>query len=141
MKVRELIEHKTYKQVITARMEESLADAVSKMAVWDIGSLIIMDGGCPVGILTERDVVQCLASEGYSLDVKVEEAMSNELRVVEPDDTVLYATQVMHQKGIRHLPVVENGRMEGVLSLRDIVFAEMEELASEVKHLSDYITC
>jgi CBS domain-containing protein len=141
MKVRELMKRKPYTKVITAGMGESLSDAVAKMAVWHIGALIITEDECPVGIVTERDVVRCLANGGCSMEVKVEEAMTKGLRVVEPDDSVLYATQIMHQKGIRHLPVVENGRLEGVLSLRDILFAGLEELESEVKDLKDYITC
>lgn len=141
MKIRELIDRKHVRKVVTATADESIASAVQKLADWHIGCLIIMDGDSPVGIMNERDVVRCLASKGMNEDIKVEDAMSKGLRFVEPEDSIQYATKVMHQKGIRHLPVIENNRIVHVLSFRDIVLADADELETEVKQLMDYIAC
>jgi CBS domain-containing protein len=85
------------------------------------GSLVVVDNGKPVGIITERDIVRRLVAEGKSASAtKVGEIMSTPLISVGPEATVAAAVRVMYENGIRRLPIVENDRVIGMLTVTDL---------------------
>jgi signal-transduction protein with cAMP-binding, CBS, and nucleotidyltransferase domain len=102
---------------------------------------LVMEEGNLIGMFTERDVLQCWVRTHESFDkVKISDVMTKDIMIVQPDDDLNYAMTIMINKKIRHLPVVENGRVTSVISIRDMVKAQVTNLQAEVHYLRDYIT-
>ena len=118
---------------------ESIVDAVRRMSNNHVGCLIVTEDSKYVGIITERDIARTLAETKDVYSIKVKDAMTRMIRFVGPEDTLGYAVQIMRTKGFRHLPVFDEGEIIYVLSIRDIAFAEVDELASDVKVLTDHV--
>ncbi len=106
----------------------TIREAAQKMIEGGIGSLIVVnDEGEAVGIVTERDVVRAVA-EGVDTESPVSTIASEELVTIEPTTSVLKALEVMKAHGIRHLPIVEEDEIVGLVSLRDLAFAAAAEM-------------
>ena len=127
-------------QVYTASPDDSLKDVVKKMIDSHVGCLVVKDGDSYTGIVTERDVMHAVGDCDDVGTINVSKVMSRKIRFLAPDDTLDYAAKVMREKGIRHLPVFDGDEIIYVLSIRDIAFAELDELKGEVKILTDYIS-
>jgi CBS domain-containing protein len=104
---------------VTDRPDDDLAAAARKMWEQQTGSLLVLEGEDLVGIVTERDVLRAVAT-GTPLDTPVAEVMSKDLITVEPGTSLREAARIMTEKWIRHLPVLEAGRLVGVVSQRDL---------------------
>jgi len=105
---------------VTDRADDTLAEAARKMWEQQTGSLLVMDGDVLLGIVTERDVLKAVAT-GRPLDgTRVSDAMTKDVVTVPPAMTLREAAAVMADKWIRHLPVVEQGHVVGILSQRDL---------------------
>jgi CBS domain-containing protein len=104
---------------VTDRADDDLAAAARKMWEQQTGSLLVLQGEDLVGIITERDVLRAVAT-GTPLDTPVSEVMSKELITVEPGTSLREAARIMTERWIRHLPVLESGRLVGVVSQRDL---------------------
>jgi CBS domain-containing protein len=100
--------------------EDSLADAARKMWKQQTGSLLVMDGDDLVGILTERDVLKAVAQGSRLETTSISEVMSKDLTTVSPSTSLREAARLMADRWIRHLPVVDGGRVVGVVSQRDL---------------------
>jgi CBS domain-containing protein len=105
---------------VTDRPEDTLAEAARKMWKQQTGSLLVMDGEDLVGIVTERDVLKAVAGGGPLQSTHVSEVMSKDLVTVGPGTSLREAAKVMADRWIRHLPVVDGGRLVGVISQRDL---------------------
>lgn len=141
MKLSDILKEKG-REVITIAAEASLTEAAEKMTDRKIGALLVEDRGRLAGIITERDIVSIVSrTRGDIKSVKVKDVMvrSENLLVAEPDDQEDYVMAVMIQKGIRHMPVVENGEIAGMVSIRDVVRAHVKKLQAQVHFLTDYI--
>lgn len=115
--------------------------AITKMVDRNIGAILVMEDGNLIGMFTERDVLKCWVNTRESFDkVKIKDVMSKDIMIVQPEDDLNYAMTIMINKKIRHLPVVENGRVTSVISIRDMVKAQVTNLQAEVHYLRDYIT-
>ncbi len=141
MTVKELIATKG-KDVVSIEADSTVEDAIRAMNHRKISALIVTEDGKTAGIFTERDVVRSyVASDGNPFNVMlVRETMTKDLIVAEPDDELCDTMSVMVQEGIRHLPVSSNGKIIGMLSIRDIVQTQIGSLRAEIHHLKDYIT-
>ncbi|MDP2167516.1 MAG: CBS domain-containing protein [Thermodesulfovibrionales bacterium] len=139
MKVRDLIRSKGF-EVIAIDGDTLITDAVSKMIDRNIGALLIVEEGKTAGMFTERDVLKCWAAKGTFEGVAVKDVMTKNLFIAELDDDVSYAMSIMIQNKVRHLPVLDKGRVVSVLSIRDLVTAQVSNLQAEVHYLKDYIT-
>lgn len=104
---------------LTDRPEDGLDQAARRMWEQQTGSLLVLDGEDLVGIITERDVLRAVAT-GTPLDTPVSEVMSKDLITVEPGTSLREAAAIMTEKWIRHLPVLEGGRLVGIVSQRDL---------------------
>jgi CBS domain-containing protein len=104
---------------VTDRPDDDLAAAARKMWEQQTGSLLVLQGEDLVGIITERDVLRAVAT-GTPLGTPVSEVMSKELITVEPGTSLREAARIMTERWIRHLPVLEAGRLVGVVSQRDL---------------------
>jgi CBS domain-containing protein len=117
-----------------------LSEAVAKMVEHDIGSLVIMDKGSMVGLLTERDILRGLRERGCDLkNIKVSELMCAEPIIGNPGDTVDYVRGVMTENRISHLPVIDGDKLSGIISFHDVAKACMSEAKLENRLLKRYI--
>lgn len=127
-------------KVVSVDAQESVRDAVKRLAEHKIGSLPVTRGGRVAGIMSERDVVYCLAREGAAvLDFPVERVMSAPAITVTPDVPVLSALSMMSRRRIRHLPVVEDERLIGIVSIGDLVAWRIARIEEEAEAMRAYI--
>jgi CBS domain-containing protein len=129
-------------EVVTIGPEASVADAVAALAEHRIGALVVSGDGSRIdGILSERDIVRALAARGAStIDLTARELMSAEVVTCQPDTTVEELMGVMTDNRIRHVPVVVDGRVAGLVSIGDVVKDRISALEHETKALHDYIS-
>ena len=121
MKVSDLRPH----ELFTAQAEETLGAAADRMSWHQVGALPVLEGQRLVGIVTERDLTAALA-EGADAEVTpVSDYMTPAPEVLRPDSELVDAAHVMLELGIRHLPVVRSGQLVGVLSMRDVLDADV----------------
>jgi len=126
--------------VYSVTPEKSVRDAIMLMAQVDVGALLVMDGVRVVGIFSERDYARKVILKGRaSKDTKVEEIMTSPIPVT-PDHTVMQALEIMTNSRVRHLPVLENDRVIGLISTGDLVKKIIVEQQSHIQHLQNYIT-
>ncbi|MBI5142746.1 MAG: CBS domain-containing protein [Nitrospirae bacterium] len=128
--------------VVTIDRDRSVHETMGLMVEYDIGAVIITEDGKPVGLFTERDVLKCWARKEdtkYFKEIKVSDAMTTNLIIAEPDDDLCYVSTVMIKNRIRHLPVVKEHKIVGMLSIRDVVKAQVLSLQSENHYLKEYL--
>jgi CBS domain-containing protein len=140
MLVREILDVKG-RLVLTCAEDDTLADVVDKLVANNCGSLVVCDdGGQMIGIITERDILRASATVRGSLEfVRVSERMSRTPAVAGPEDSVGETMGTMTERRIRHLPVIEEGRLAGMISIGDVVKAQHDELCRENHYLKSYI--
>ncbi len=118
----------------------SVFDALRIMSDKDVGALLVLDGEQMVGIMSERDYARKVVLLGKtSRDTRVDEIMSRKVFTIHPDQTVEEAMELMNGKHIRHLPVVENDKVEGMISIGDVVKAIIFKQREAIKNLEDKI--
>jgi signal-transduction protein with cAMP-binding, CBS, and nucleotidyltransferase domain len=127
------------KNVITIDEAESIQDAAQKMVTANVGCVIVTRKGNPVGIITERDFVTKVAAEGRPLFTEVSEVMSLPLTVIDPDDTVWDAAEIMRAKGIHKLPVQKENKIIGIVTTTDLVEICSYGSDSQMRHICDQI--
>jgi len=120
---------------------ETVQAALDRMVENKIGSLLVQDADeRVVGILTERDVLRRGLGDPRKLrEQRVDEIMTREVMIATPVDSLQYLMGLMTRNRIRHVPVYEDGRLAGVVSIGDVVFALLEESEEEKRYLHDYI--
>lgn len=115
-------------------------EIVGELTTRRIGAVLVMDGDAVVGVVSERDVVRGLAGhQGEVLALRARDIMTSPVITILPGDTVAGAMELMTGRRIRHLPVVESGRLAGLVSIGDLVKARIEEAEREALALKDYI--
>lgn len=121
--------------------DNTVYEAIEKMADKDIGALLVMEGENLRGIITERDYRNKVILKGRtSKTTQVKEIMSTDLYTVEPSDTVETCMALMTDRKFRHLPVLKDGKVAGVISIGDLVKAVITKQKVEIHNLRDYIT-
>ena len=141
MKLAELLSHKEG-DALTVAPTASVADAIKIMNDNHIGSVIIpSDQGAPLGIITERDIMRlCAQGKGGELaNLKVQDCMTANVVCAAASDTVDEALNLMTQRRFRRLPIVEQDRLLGLVSIGDLVKAKLDETAQEAQALREYI--
>ncbi len=106
---------------VTATSSETIAAVASRMSDEKVGSVVVVDGVRPVGILTERDLLRFAGSGADPSGTKVSEWMTEDPDTVAPDSPIAEAFASLAERGYRHIPVVEDGTLMGVVSLRDMM--------------------
>lgn len=127
--------------VATVTPDDSIAVAIAMLRDRNVGALVVSaDGRAVAGIISERDVVRCLADEGGSvLDRHVSELMNTDVATCSPDDHVDALMNLMTERRIRHLPVVQDGALAGLVSIGDVVKSRVDELEKDAEQLVEYI--
>ena len=137
--VRQLLEGKPA-EVVSIGPDAPVIDAVRRMAEHGIGALLVMEGPRLAGILSERDYARKVVLQGRSSkDTPVRDIMTAEVISVAPGDSAEHCMQLVTDSRIRHLPVIEDDRVVGVVSIGDLVKAVIEEQRQELDHLQRYI--
>jgi len=130
-------------EVVTVDVKGKMEEALRVMVKFDVGSVIVTDNGRPVGIITERDVTRASMQGDQLLSIPVTRLMSGHLQTASPDDEIWRAFETMLKLGIRRLPIVQEGKLVGIVTEKDLtrwvlrVFYEPnipEELRSLVKN-------
>lgn len=116
----------------------SLKAAIDRMRARNISALVVAEGDRVVGIIAERDILQALSQHTKSPDVlQVEDAMTQALITVLPEDSVQHAMRLMTRHRVRHLPVMRDGALLGIVSIGDVVKDRLEDLEAEANVLRD----
>jgi len=139
MQVKEILRVKG-NRLLTIEPSGRAADAVTTMAAQNLGSLVVLDGGRMTGMLTFHELLQALAKRGGALgDLKVSDVMVHDPVTAAPDMEVNDLRRTMLESGARYLPVMQDGKLLGVISFRDVAKAVLEEQDFENKMLKGYI--
>ena len=127
-------------KVVTIRPEQSIRDALRVLAEHNIGALVAVDPGLrPVGILSERDVVRAAVRDESVFGLTVSQLMTRDVIVGVPGDDLAAVGHTMIQRHIRHLPVVEGGKLIGMVSIGDVVKAQRDHFQGEVDTLQTIV--
>lgn len=141
MKVKEILRKKP-STLITTTADQTLHQASQLLAEHNIGALVVVDHeGAPVGILSERDIVRNLARlKGKVVEHTVDDAMTKDIIIGFPDDELSYVSSVMTDKRIRHLPIMDDQKLIGIISIGDVVKSQLDNMVMEAHTLRQYIT-
>ena len=121
--------------VVTISPEATVSEAVRLLNKHDIGALVVMSDQQLLGILSERDVVRQLVHYEHILDVPVQDLMTPRVIVGRPQDDLASIVHTMTEKRFRHLPIVEDGRLIGIISIGDILKTQRDQYRGEISTL------
>ena len=140
MRISDVIGSKTSQDVITLAPDATVRELLSLMAEHNVGALIVSTDGSSVdGIVSERDVVRRLVDSDDILDGAVSAIMTAEVQTADPGSSLDELRVVMTERRIRHVPVVTDGRLTGIISIGDVVKAAMQQLEFERDQLDHYV--
>ena len=138
--VKDLLDYKGH-EVLSLAPADTVYRAIEVMAEKSVGALVVLEGHRLVGILSERDYARKVILKGKrSKDTSISEIMTTKVIVVPPERTVEESMALMTDKRIRHLPVVEDDRVVGIISIGDVVRAVISEREFLIQQLERYIT-
>jgi len=128
------------KQIFSIEPTDSVLQAIEMMATRHVGALLVMSQGNLIGIISERDYARkVILKKRSSHDTPVSEIMTSPAVTVTPEDTIHHCMQLMTERRFRHLPVMDAGRVVGMLSIGDLVKAVIEEQTQHIEQLERYI--
>jgi CBS domain-containing protein len=132
--------HEKGGEVTTVKPDATLAEVAAVLSGRRIGAVVVMDGEKVGGILSERDIVRALAAEGAAaLERRARDYMTSKVMTCRLQDPIADVMQRMTAGRFRHLPVVENGRLVGIVSIGDVVKRKIEEVEHDAAQMRDYI--
>ena len=138
--VAEILKVRVHSSIISVTPATTVLEAVTLMSDTDISALMVLDGEAVAGIITERDFVRRVARmERSSYATTVGDVMTRNLITVGPLDRSRFCMQLMIEKNLRHLPVLEDGKLVGLLSIRALVKDVIAEQDGLINHLEQYI--
>ena len=139
--VTELLKSKPERAMVTVKPDDTVLDAIKVLAREDIGAAVVVSGDRLVGIFSERDYTRKVVLKGRSSDsTRVEEIMTANVVCVSPRAKTRDCMALMTEKNIRHLPVVEEGRVVAMISIRDIVSDIIADQDFTIEQLEHYIS-
>ena len=141
MKVQDILQKKS-SQVFTLQPHQTLAEASQILTTNNVGALLVLnEQNHLVGILSERDIVRQMAQRGEAVgSLTVGDIMTTAVLIALPNDDVAYVSNTMTNNRIRHLPVLERGELVGIVSIGDVVKAQLDFYEGEAHFLQQYIT-
>jgi CBS domain-containing protein len=141
MKIRQVLQGKKINALFSVTSDTTVYDALVEMANKNIGAVLVIDGGKLSGIFSERDYARKIVLKGlHSDDTKVQDVMTSNVITVEMEDKLETAMQIMSDKHIRHLPVMDDKVLSGIISINDVVSAIIQEQKSQIASLQGYIS-
>jgi CBS domain-containing protein len=140
MRINEVLQHKSTTDVVTISPDASVRELVALLAEHNIGALIVSTDGTSVdGIVSERDVVRRLNDEDSVLDGSVSGIMTTVVETAEPDSLLEDLMKTMTDRRIRHVPVISQGKLTGIISIGDVVKHRIGQLEFERDQLDNYL--
>ncbi len=140
MRIGEIIKAKASKDIVTISPDAGVKELIAKLAEYNIGALIVSsDGQSLDGIVSERDVVRRLHSDGTVINNVVSAIMTEVVETCAPDDDLDAVMQTMTERRFRHIPVVQEGTLVGIISIGDVVKHKIGQLEFERDQLDGYI--
>jgi CBS domain-containing protein len=140
MKINDVIHAKSQQAVVTISPEATVRELVALLAEHNVGALVVSEDGAHVsGIVSERDVVRRLHADEGVLEARVSSIMTTDVRTCTGSDGVTDLMQTMTEHRIRHVPVVAEGRLTGIISIGDVVKSRIGELEFERDQLDSYV--
>lgn len=128
-------------RVLTIRPDQSLKQAAQMLCEYNVGALVVVnESGAPLGILSERDIVRVLTQRDDALSQTVRSAMTRELIAGSPSDDLRSVMQTMADQHFRHLPILDEGKLVGIISIRDVVEALLRQYQGTIDTLEAQIT-
>lgn len=127
------------KNVVTADKSTTIQESAEKMRKSKVGCVIVTENSKPVGIVTERDFVTKVAAEGRPLFTEISEVMSSPLITIDQEDTIWEASEMMKEKAIHKLPVIEDEKVLGIITTTDIVKISSVGSDSQMRKICDQI--
>lgn len=140
MKISDILRHKGT-NVITISPSDTVATLLASLAEHNLGALLVVDGDTVAGIVSERDVVRAAAREGAEvLDTSVAQLMTTSVVSCASEDEVASIAATMTERRIRHMPVIDDDTLAGIVSIGDVVSSQIRQLEHEREHLEQYIS-
>jgi len=140
MRISEVVAGKASQDIVTISPDATVRDLVALLATHNVGAAVVSSDGTSVaGIVSERDVVRRLNDNDAALSASVSEIMTEDVRTCEPSSSLDEVRSVMTEGRFRHLPVVEDGRLVGVVSIGDIVKNHIDQVEFERDQLDSYL--
>lgn len=140
MRINDVLKGKARTDVVTIRPEATVRELVAQLAEHNVGALVVSTDGRSIGgIVSERDVVRRLGADLGVLDQPVEAIMTSTVQTCEGSDEVTRMMQVMTEHRVRHVPVVSEGALVGIVSIGDLVKHRIDELEFERDQLEGYL--
>jgi CBS domain-containing protein len=141
-KLKDFLKLNKNRQIWTISKDKSVMQALILMSEKNIGAIIIVDNNnFPIGIFSERDYARKIILKGKSSkDTSLDEVMTKKLITVTRDCKIDQCMEIMNEKRIRHLPVLENNKIVGIISIRDVLKIMIEEQKELINHLQKFIT-
>ncbi len=143
MKLKKILSEKARSNdIYSIKSNATLKDAVLKLVEFNVGCLLVTDPGNPdkyVGIIAQTDIIRKCAEGADFSAVKVEDTMVKQMIVAMAEDELEYIVKVMNRHRIHHIPVIEKGKICGIISITDIVGSMYEEDEIKIRYLSDYM--
>lgn len=142
MLISQVLRTKSIDNIVSISPDEKISQAAEMLAKNRIGSLLVSkDGKSLVGILSERDIVTALGNSGSGcLDLKVSDLMTKKVKTIPPEATGQDALEIMTEGRFRHMPVMQDGELIGIVSIGDVVNARLQEIEAENSALSDMVS-
>jgi CBS domain-containing protein len=139
-KVSSVLKHKGH-DVVTVTPEQTVKAVVKVLAQHRIGAVpVVNERGQIIGIISERDIIRGMSQHADAvLTLAAEQLMTREVKTCSSEDQLVDLMEVMTLQRIRHLPVIENGSLQGIVSIGDVVKQRIEEVQSEAEQLRNYI--
>jgi CBS domain-containing protein len=140
MRISDVLSSKPSAQVVTIAPDATVRDLLALLAQHNVGAVVVStDGETVDGIVSERDVVRRLHEDEEVLGGAVSMIMTRDVRTCEPDTSVDELRVVMTERRIRHVPVVTDGRLTGIISIGDVVKSSLDQLQFERDQLDSYV--
>lgn len=132
---------KNARPVYTVSTDQTVEDAINVMTDKKVSALVVTQENQPVGIFTERDVFRSYLRDKTATPskTKLESAMTNKLIVADPNEDISVLVALMIKSDIKHLPVIENKKIIGLLSINDLIEHQIDSLTDEIHQLKEYI--
>ena len=139
MKAKDLIAKKG-SDVYTGSASHTVKEALDSLFKYKVGAMVIIDEAKkPIGIITEKDILRLAGQHDNWRDLTVGETMTKDLIIGLPEDELEYIMSLMTLNRFRHLPIMNEGELAGIISIGDIVKSQLKNIKAENRHLSDYI--
>ncbi|MGN6723757.1 MAG: CBS domain-containing protein [Marmoricola sp.] len=140
LRISDVLSAKPSDVVVTVQPTATVRELLTLLEKHNIGALVVShDGDAVEGIVSERDIVRRLAHNADLLDASVRSIMTTDVRTIAPDDTIEETRQLMTDKRVRHLPVIVDGHLQGLVSIGDIVKSHIAQVEYERDQLDSYV--